>query len=312
MSRKAKITGAVLVTATVAVLSTAAVRQYHASQSLRAENAALQAQVQQQALEIARLQRVRAENQQLARVKVDLAELERLRQEQKELLRLRGEIGLLRQEKAELDRIKAARAASRSPLATRSGLMASSATREEVPMDPQRVAEHLHRISLPANNVSWSPGQAAGPPDTSAAGDLRSAWAAQSPDGGAEWLKLEYEQPMEIAQVRVRETYNPGAITAITALLENGSEVTLWQGEETRAEAPVEMEFNVPNGVVARTVTVHLDTAKVPGWNEIDAVELVGRDGSRQWAKTAVASSYFGEDRERRNPSMPPAAPPNP
>jgi hypothetical protein len=35
----------------------------------------------------------------------------------------------------------------------------------------------------------------------------------------------------------------------------------------------------------------------VPGWNEIDAVELIGRDGSHQWAKQASASSTYAEPR---------------
>ena len=42
-------------------------------------------------------------------------------------------------------------------------------------------------------------------------------------------------------------------------------------------------------------MTIHLDTTRVPGWNELDAVELVGRDGSRQWATSADASSTYAE-----------------
>jgi len=42
---------------------------------------------------------------------------------------------------------------------------------------------------------------------------------------------------------------------------------------------------------------VYLDRRRVPGWNEIDAVELVGRDGSRQWATSAIASSSYAEPR---------------
>ena len=165
-------------------------------------------------------------------------------------------------------------------------------------------------ISSPGNRVPWSPGQAAGSPDTPQAGDRSTAWASQDPDGGPEWLRLEYERPVEIAQVLVRETYNPGAITAISAVLTNGSEVTLWQGVEPKGEAPFESEFNVTNRVVAGTIIVRLDTRRVPGWNEIDAVELVGRDGSRQWAKSATASSYFGQERPLGlDPTPDPAAP---
>jgi len=45
----------------------------------------------------------------------------------------------------------------------------------------------------------------------------------------------------------------------------------------------------------SHSVKVYLDTRRVPGWNEIDAVELVGRDGTRQWATAATAISTFVE-----------------
>lgn len=40
---------------------------------------------------------------------------------------------------------------------------------------------------------------------------------------------------------------------------------------------------------------IYLDTALSPGWEEIDAVELVAKDGSRQWATSASASSTYAE-----------------
>jgi hypothetical protein len=321
MSKAIRIILAIGCVGALGLLVVSNVRQQHANAALRAQNVALQSQLQQQAAENENLRQARAENERLRRVKLDSNELERLRTEHAELLRLRGEVGLLRRDKAELDRIKST---SVTPSARATGTAGNSNPRSPggslVPpvsarrendgaVDPQREAEFLEHITSPANRVSWSPGQAAGAPDTHAAGDIRTAWASQSQDGGPEWLKLDYERPMEIAQVRVRETHNPGAVASITATLENGSEITLWQGEEPRGEAPVEMEFSVPGGVVARTVTVHLDTQRVPGWNEIDAVELVGRDGSRQWAKSATASSYYGQGRARELNALPSALP---
>jgi len=38
-----------------------------------------------------------------------------------------------------------------------------------------------------------------------------------------------------------------------------------------------------------------LDTNRTPGWNEIDAVELIG--GGAQWAKQATASSTYNGGR---------------
>ena len=147
----------------------------------------------------------------------------------------------------------------------------------------------------PPPKRGWGPEQAAGPPDTMEAGDIATAWASHLPDGGAEWLKLEYERPVDIAEVRVRETHNPGAISKVTAFLANGNEVTLWEGVEPKSVAPVEMSFTIPDSVNAKSVKVYLDTTRVPGWNEIDAVQIIGRDGSQQWAKQATASSTYAE-----------------
>ena len=168
---------------------------------------------------------------------------------------------------------------------------------------PRRVIEsfdstrRMDRLVEPPETApvkrGWGPEQAAGEPDTLQAGDISTAWAPRLPDGGEEWLKLEYERAVAIAEVRVRETYNPGAIAKVTAVLPNGNEITLWEGVEPKAQPPVEMSFQVTEAVTARSVKVYLDTQRVPGWNEIDAVELIGRDGSHQWAKEASASSTY-------------------
>jgi hypothetical protein len=147
----------------------------------------------------------------------------------------------------------------------------------------------------PGVKRSWGPEQVVGEPDTLQAGDIPTAWAPLQQDGGEEWLKLDYETSVDIAEVRVRETHNPGAVSKITAFLANGSEVTIWEGVEPKSEPPVEMAFAVPNSINAKSVKVYLDTKRVPGWNEIDAVQLIGRDGSQQWAKQASASSTYAE-----------------
>ena len=143
---------------------------------------------------------------------------------------------------------------------------------------------------------SWGPEQATGPSDTFSAGDISTAWASREPNAGPEWLKLEYSNVVEIAEVRVRETYNPGAISKIAAIGANGVETIIWEGIEPASQAPVDMVFTAGNrGVWAKSVVVYLDTTRVPSWSEIDSVELVGRNGSRQWAVQASASSTYAE-----------------
>jgi hypothetical protein len=171
-------------------------------------------------------------------------------------------------------------------------------TVDELAQAWNRFAEEEDAKRFRASMRAWGPEQASGAPDTLTAGDQATAWASLAPDGGTEWLQAEFANAVEAAQVRVLENDNPGAVVKITGLTENGAEVTLWQGEEAKLAAPADQVFNVPAGLRVRSVQVWLDTAKVPGWNEIDAVELIGRDGSRQWAKSTTASSTYASPRD--------------
>lgn len=147
---------------------------------------------------------------------------------------------------------------------------------------------------------SWGTEQALGPPDTERAGDAVTAWATLEANAGPEWLAVGFDRAVELAQVRIRETYNPGAISKVTAVV-NGAEVVLWEGTSARGKASRDFVVPVSGSVQANSVVVHLDTKRVSSWSEIDAVELVGRDGSRQWATSASASSTYAEPRSRTN-----------
>jgi len=150
----------------------------------------------------------------------------------------------------------------------------------------------------PATNTtpkrSWGTEQVLGPPDTSNAGDAPTAWASLEATAGPEWLALGFDHAVELAQVRIRESYNPGAISKLTAVV-NGAEVVLWEGTADRGKGLRDFVVPVSGSIQANSVIVHLDTKRVTSWPEIDAVELVGRDGSRQWATSANASSTYAE-----------------
>ena len=141
---------------------------------------------------------------------------------------------------------------------------------------------------------SWSAAQATGAPNTATAGDQATAWAPAAQDGGEEWLELTYAEPIEAAQVLVRETYHPGAISKVCVILENGAEIPIWQGTQEAVPGPIDRIFPAPGGLLARGAKVYLDTQRVPGWNEIDAVALIDRGGARHWAAQASASSSYG------------------
>lgn len=161
-----------------------------------------------------------------------------------------------------------------------------------------KTVDEFNRMSATSKKVAqpgWSAAQASGPPDTQSGGDHPSAWAAAEQDAGPEWLRAQFDTPVDIAQVRVRETDHPGAIVKVTAILDDGREIPIWHGAEpTGLTPPYDAAFSAPSGIKARAVQVELDTRKTPGWEEIDAIELVGRDGSRQWANSVTASSSYG------------------
>lgn len=139
----------------------------------------------------------------------------------------------------------------------------------------------------------WGTEQVIGPPNTSGFGDAPTAWSPASANT-AEWLSVGFDQAVEAAQVRIRETSNPGAINKVTAVV-NNEEITLWEGTAEPGNSPRDFIVPVPEGVQTDSVIVHVDTTRVGGSTEIDAVELVGRDGSRQWATSAKASSTYAD-----------------
>ena len=171
--------------------------------------------------------------------------------------------------------------------------------------DTEALAESIQTALVEAassrpNGPSWSPGQAAGPPDTEAHADQPTAWASTQADGGIEWLELTYKQAVDIREINIHESFNPGALARVLAIQPDGSPKTLWEGTTPADGEVIERSLPIPPGTRANTVRLELDTSRVPGWNEIDAVELVGADGSRQWAAEARASSYYGGNSRRK------------
>jgi len=129
---------------------------------------------------------------------------------------------------------------------------------------------------------SWSAAKATGPPDTTGCGDIVSAWApaasrglfGATPNGpGPEWLQLTYAKPVHAVGIRVHETYMAGFVYQVDLTDTSGVPHTVWSGgDATSCPGWLEIEFPATPYLVTG-VTLH--TAK-PGYEEVDAVELVG------------------------------------
>lgn len=161
--------------------------------------------------------------------------------------------------------------------------------------DPTVEAE-LRKARDQQNQVpNWHPLKATGPPDaTPASQDHPNAWATRQPDAGAEWLELAYDPPRRASAVRIFEVNVAGAVTGVETVDEGGTRRTVWKGVDTTATPAVFEVTFPPTSYRVRAVRILFDTSKRNGWEEVDAVELLGPDG-RAWATGASASSSYAQ-----------------
>jgi len=125
----------------------------------------------------------------------------------------------------------------------------------------------------------WSAQQATGEPDTLDAGDTPTAWAAAFADSEAESLVLAFDVPVIPAGIEIYESYNPGAIARIEVLDPNTDEwVVVWEGTAETAGEEIAVFSPALTAVDFATSQVRLtiDEPAIVGWNEIDAVKLIG------------------------------------
>ena len=143
----------------------------------------------------------------------------------------------------------------------------------------------------------WGPEAASGAPDTPAAGDQGTAWATKEQDQAGEWLLLEYDAPVRATSLEVHETFNPGAIAAVSIFTPQGDEIEVWTNRAVGAAADARrvLQLDLPLGFDVERVKLSLHSDQVPGWNEIDAVGLRDDKGVVHWARRATASSTYAD-----------------
>jgi hypothetical protein len=124
----------------------------------------------------------------------------------------------------------------------------------------------------------WAAMQAVGARDTFSCGDNPNAWASAA-STGKDWLLLTYDQAVIPSKIVIFETDNPGAVSLVEVLDEGGNATTVYSAAPTvTSQCPVKLEIEVKDvNVPVRSVRVSIDQSHHNGWNEIDAVQLIGR-----------------------------------
>jgi hypothetical protein len=122
--------------------------------------------------------------------------------------------------------------------------------------------------------------RATGAPDTERYGDQETSWASKESDQGIEWIELEYANPVNATALKIRQNLNPGAIISVDLFDEAGSAHNIWQGPDAtkyRDSTISWLNLNFEKTAYkTKRVKITLATNAVSGWNEIDAVQLLG------------------------------------
>jgi hypothetical protein len=126
--------------------------------------------------------------------------------------------------------------------------------------------------------LEWGAIQAVGPPNTTTCGDSRSAWATSQPNEQGV-LTLYYVQLVKPTAILIHETYNPGFITRVIVTDNQGQEHIVYEAEPALSfQCPFVRVILINKAdYAANSITITVDqSTSVGGWNQIDAVELIG------------------------------------
>ncbi len=104
------------------------------------------------------------------------------------------------------------------------------------------------------------------------------AWSPAHEDGGLEYIQVGYVSAQKAQQIAVGESFNPGSIQTIHAYDSLGKEYLLYENLEPKSLEGIQGRmfnhfFPLTNYKV-KSVKITLNTAKVPGFNHIDAIGI--------------------------------------
>jgi hypothetical protein len=126
----------------------------------------------------------------------------------------------------------------------------------------------------------YSAFQATGAPNVQSYGDTGTSWAPKDADAGIEWLEVGFAKPVHATAVRIRQNNAPGAIIKIELVDDQNAKHTVFEGVDTNTYPASQIVwFNQTfekTGYAVTGAKITLATNAVSGWNEIDAVQLVG------------------------------------
>ena len=129
------------------------------------------------------------------------------------------------------------------------------------------------------SETNWNATQATGAPDVTECGDNGLAWASAE-SNGQDWIELTYAIPVYPTEINIYQSYNPSQVVKVELFDSAGTAYPAWAGSpQVVTPCPNQMTITFePNQVMlVNKMIVTIDQSALGlGWNEIDAVELVG------------------------------------
>ncbi|KAJ3121456.1 hypothetical protein HK098_003655 [Nowakowskiella sp. JEL0407] len=128
------------------------------------------------------------------------------------------------------------------------------------------------------SSASWSASQVIGAPNVYPTyADNSKAWTTTSYTN-QEFLTLKIDRPILITQTHLYETYRPGALTKVEALVNSTVFSTLWEGSAS-ATLPETVRIFIPEltkNATSDIIRLTFDFSVRRTWYELDAVKVVG------------------------------------
>ncbi len=162
-------------------------------------------------------------------------------------------------------------------------ILSLKAQEQDVQWASELIGTSSHFVNLSKPKTQQYHGeQALGKPNKLPShGESPSAWSPATKDNPqGEWIKVGFAKPMEIAQVVVAENFNPGAITHIYVYDTSDKEYLVYKNVNVGPlNVPARMfSISYKANFLVKAVKLELSTAKVPGFNQIDAIGISASD----------------------------------
>lgn len=152
---------------------------------------------------------------------------------------------------------------------------------------------------------SWSAMQATGAPNVENCEDSVNAWASVGATT-KEWIELTYAVPVFPTEINIHMNYNPSQITEIQIIdIDNNAYTVIETYPEYVDFCPdvYQITLELTKQIYVDRVKIFLDQSVLGlGWNEIDAVELIGLP---QGGAIAAASPGMNPNPSSSSPDLP-------